>query len=42
MEVKNSMSHRARALAQVVEWMKERRGLRFFPGAWRGGEVSPA
>lgn len=25
MEVKNSMSHRARALAQVVEWMKERR-----------------
>ncbi|WP_418990388.1 non-canonical purine NTP pyrophosphatase [Akkermansia sp.] len=23
MEVKNSMSHRARALAQVVEWMKE-------------------
>ena len=25
MEVKNSMSHRARALAQVVEWMKKRR-----------------
>lgn len=25
MEVKNPMSHRARALAQVVEWMKERR-----------------
>ncbi|MCC8147371.1 non-canonical purine NTP pyrophosphatase [Akkermansia sp.] len=25
MEVKNSMSHRARALAQVVEWMKEHR-----------------
>lgn len=24
MEVKNSMSHRARALAQVVEWMKKR------------------
>lgn len=24
-KVKNSMSHRARALAQVVEWMKERR-----------------